>query len=112
MDFTFNIHRQNGVVIGKWSTNGCTRNQQLSSSMATVCECTHLTHFGILLSAKPVPVDKVNSLALRIIGYVGVAVSLVAMGAAAFIFIVFKYVTYRYPLFVHAFIFFPGLYTL
>ncbi len=40
------------LVNGRWDTEGCVRNDGLSNSTQTVCECTHLTNFAILLSAR------------------------------------------------------------
>ena len=40
------------LVNGRWDTEGCVRNDNLSNSTQTVCECTHLTNFAILLSAR------------------------------------------------------------
>ena len=54
------------------------RNDSLSNSTHTVCECTHLTNFAILLSAQPI-LDLVNSFALSVIGYIGVSLSVAAM---------------------------------
>ena len=54
------------------------RNDSLSNSTHTVCECTHLTNFAILLSAQPIS-DPVNSFALSVIGYIGVSLSVAAM---------------------------------
>ena len=74
------ISRSRILSYGEWSTRGCIRNEALSSDISTVCECTHLTHFAILLSAKPViSQDPHVSISLSIIGYVGVAVSVVAL---------------------------------
>ena len=58
----------------------------------TVCECTHLTHFAILLSANPPNFSDPVALSLEIIGYVGVSVSLVAMALTITTFIILKYV--------------------
>ena len=33
-----------------WSSDGCYVNTKLSNSNVVVCECSHLTHFAILLS--------------------------------------------------------------
>ena len=33
-----------------WSSDGCYVNTKLSNSTVVVCECSHLTHFAILLS--------------------------------------------------------------
>ena len=54
------------------------RNDSLSNSTHTVCECTHLTNFAILLSARPI-LDPVNSFVLGVIGYIGVSLSVLAM---------------------------------
>ena len=34
---------------GQWSTEGCHKDEQLSSHQATVCHCNHLTHFAVLM---------------------------------------------------------------
>jgi hypothetical protein len=57
-----------------------------------VCECSHLTHFAILLSAKPPKYSEGIVISLRAIGYVGVSVSLVAMTLTVATFIILKYV--------------------
>jgi len=76
---------------GEWSTRGCTKNEDLSSDLSTICECTHLTHFAILLSAKPlVPPNPDIQLSLTIIGYVGVSVSIMAMALTVIAFTAFK----------------------
>ena len=76
------------LVSGRWDTDGCVKNDNLSNSTQTVCECRHLTNFAILLSARPI-LDPVNSFVLGVIGYIGVALSLAAMlctvGALAFL---------------------------
>ena len=60
----------------------------------TVCKCSHLTHFAILLSAKPllIPLSKSNILALQVTGYIGVAISLIAMAAAICVFMFLRQV--------------------
>ena len=74
---------------GQWSEDGCetvfdpTRNR-------TICRCNHLTHFAILLSARPLNLSPGHSFALEIIGYVGVSVSLVAMAATVLVFLYLK----------------------
>ena len=76
--------------IGRWSDRGCTRNTSLSSTSRTVCDCNHLTHFAILLSPKPPEFTEDVALSLTVIGYIGVTVSLVAMGLTVLAFIVLK----------------------
>ena len=83
----FSVQQSESVLFtGSWSEEGCTLNENLSNSTMTVCECTHLTHFAILLSAKPIQ----DVLALTIIGNIGVAISLVAMAAVVFVFVFLK----------------------
>ena len=57
----------------------------------TVCECNHLTHFAILLSASPFNLTQEVTLSLEIIGYVGVSISLVAMALTITTFAILKY---------------------
>ncbi len=57
-----------------------------------MCECNHLTHFAILLSAAPLNLSEPILLSLEVIGYVGVSISLVAMALTVFTFIAFRYV--------------------
>ena len=72
---------------GQWSQDGCKTD---FTSTKTVCECNHLTHFAILLSARPLNLPQPQTLALQIVGYIGVSVSLVAMAATVFVFIFMK----------------------
>ena len=71
------------LIPGNWSEDGCNTTFNFTS---TVCKCNHLTHFAILLSARPLQ----QTLALQVIGYIGVAVSLVAMAAVVFVFVFLK----------------------
>ena len=77
---------------GQWSDRGCNRSESLSNTSMTVCECNHLTHFAILLSAAPLNLADVIVLSLEVISYVGVSVSLVAMALTVFTFAALKYV--------------------
>ena len=72
---------------GQWSEEGCETN--VTSTM-TVCKCNHLTHFAILLSARPLALSLPKTLALQITGYIGVSVSLVAMAAVIMVFVFLK----------------------
>ena len=79
------------LSIGQWSERRCNRSESFSNTSVTVCECNHLTHFAILLSASPLNLTQEVTLSLEIIGYVGVSISLVAMALTIITFIVFKY---------------------
>ncbi len=72
-------HSGNPLAHGRWDTKGCVKNGNLSSSTQTVCECTHLTNFAILLSARPLNQPSSVALSLSIIGYIGVTISVIAM---------------------------------
>ena len=91
----------NILSIGEWSRRGCSRNANLSNTFVTVCECTHLTHFAILLSASPPNFSDPVALSLEIIGYVGVSISLVAMALTITTFSIVKYVYSMHCLCVH-----------
>ncbi|XP_064383019.1 adhesion G protein-coupled receptor L1-like isoform X2 [Halichondria panicea] len=75
---------------GFWSQEGCNRVDEKSNSSVTVCRCNHLTHFAILLSPKPPQVNNATGIALGVIGYVGVSISIVCLAATALIFICFR----------------------
>ena len=88
----FAVHsEESGAILfpGQWSEEGCKTN---FNSTMTVCKCNHLTHFAILLSARPLNLSPAKILSLQIIGYVGVSISLVAMAATVFVFLFLKYV--------------------
>ena len=80
------------LSIGQWSDRGCYRNESLSNSSVTVCECNHLTHFALLLSAAPPNFTASVVLSLETISKVGVSISVVAMALAITTFVVLKYV--------------------
>ena len=80
------------LSVGQWSDRGCNRSESLSNTSVTVCECNHLTHFALLLSAAPLNLTDADVLSLEVIGYVGVSVSLVAMCLVIFTFAAFEYV--------------------
>ena len=52
MNFVLSCRQQPGAILfpGRWSEEGCETN---FNSTMTVCKCNHLTHFAILLSARP-----------------------------------------------------------
>ena len=94
------------LSIGQWSDRGCNRSESLSNTSVTVCECCHLTHFAILLSASPPNLTEAVTLSLEIISYVGVSISLAAMILTIATFAILKYVfhilsfAYRSPLYL------------
>ena len=92
LDFLIESITDNSILsAGQWSDRGCSKSESLSNTSVTVCECNHLTHFAILLSAAPLNLTDAVVLSLEVIGYLGVSVSLVAMGLTIFTFAAFKY---------------------
>ncbi len=82
---------QDGILsAGEWSERNCSRNDGLSNISVTVCECTHLTHFAILLSVAPQKLSTGVTLSLEVIGNMGVSVSLVAMAITIVTFLALK----------------------
>ena len=65
-------------ITGSWSQRGCVVNEQESTDRVVVCECSHLTHFAVLLSPG-VELGERHEFALQVIGYIGVVTSLAAM---------------------------------
>ena len=92
----FSFQDEGILSVGQWSDRGCNRSENLSNTSVTVCECNHLTHFAILLSAAPPEFSQPVTLSLQIIGYVGVSVSLVSMSLTIITFILLKYASYPY----------------
>ena len=82
----------NGPILsaGEWSEENCSRNADLSNISVSVCECNHLTHFAILLSAAPQKLSHGVIVSLEVIGYVGVSVSLVAMSITIITFLTLR----------------------
>ena len=93
LDFLVESSTDNSILsAGQWSERGCSKSENLSNTSVTVCECNHLTHFAILLSAAPLNLTDAVVLSLEVIGYVGVSISLFAMGLTIFTFAALKYV--------------------
>ena len=93
LDFLIESSIDNTILsVGQLSDRGCNRSESLSNTSVTVCECNHLTHFALLLSAAPLNLTEAIMLSLEVIGYVGVSVSLVAMCLVIFTFAAFEYV--------------------
>ncbi|WAR06930.1 AGRL3-like protein [Mya arenaria] len=68
---------------GGWSTDGCS--VEFSSQNQTVCKCTHLTNFAVLMS--PFEQADADSTPLRIVSIVGIAVSMFCLLLTSFLYI-------------------------
>jgi hypothetical protein len=75
---------------GYWSQRGCSLNRAESTEGRIVCECTHLTHFAVLLSPGA-EIGQKHAFALSVVGYIGVPLSLVAMAITVLIYGCFRY---------------------
>ncbi|XP_072925032.1 adhesion G protein-coupled receptor E5-like isoform X2 [Hemitrygon akajei] len=75
-------HKGEGKENG-WNTAGCNVHETLPQN--TICSCTHLTSFAVLLSQAPIPVaDRKN---LELITYVGVSLSVFCLLLSVIIFL-------------------------
>ncbi|WAR06927.1 AGRL3-like protein [Mya arenaria] len=70
-------------LAGGWSTDGCS--VEFSSQNQTVCKCTHLTNFAVLMS--PFEQADADSIPLRIVSIVGIAVSMFCLLLTSFLYI-------------------------
>ncbi|XP_071507102.1 adhesion G-protein coupled receptor D1-like [Diadema antillarum] len=75
---------------GVWSTEGCSVNG--SDGSQVTCLCDHLTNFAVLLSVNPNPIvlTKGHRIALDMLTYVGLALSVAALVCTLATFIWFK----------------------
>lgn len=64
-------------------------NREESTTEKTVCECSHLTHFAMLLSSG-VEFGSKDEFALTLIGYIGIPISLIAMAITVLVNICFR----------------------
>ncbi|XP_070558813.1 adhesion G protein-coupled receptor B3-like isoform X2 [Ptychodera flava] len=79
-DFTANPETN-----GAWSTKGCGIYSQ--NATHTVCDCYHLTSFGVLMKVTDFEISAADQFALSIITYVCCAISLLALTVAFGIFV-------------------------
>ncbi|XP_022097327.1 adhesion G-protein coupled receptor D1-like isoform X2 [Acanthaster planci] len=59
-----------------WSTDGCTT---LSKTTSTVCSCSHLTNFAVLVSPNPLNLSKGDTVALDVLTYLGLTISIICL---------------------------------
>ncbi|XP_071799569.1 adhesion G protein-coupled receptor L2-like isoform X2 [Asterias amurensis] len=73
---------------GEWSNTGCTLVS--TNSTHTVCSCTHLTNFAILMNTKGVYIPRAHHFVLSVITYAGFIISCVCLLIAFLTFFYFK----------------------
>ncbi|XP_067848392.1 adhesion G-protein coupled receptor G2-like [Heptranchias perlo] len=79
-----------------WSSDGCSTEQKTSNE--TVCECNHLTHFGILLDFSRDPmIDPVNNQILTFITYIGCGLSSIFLAVTLVTYLAFEKLRRDYP---------------
>ncbi|XP_036437119.1 adhesion G-protein coupled receptor G6 isoform X7 [Colossoma macropomum] len=91
-DFTM----QNGS--GGWKSEGCVVSSE-SSSNRTVCLCSHLTHFGILMdiSGAAAQIDERDTKILTFITYIGCGISAIFSAVTILTYIAFEKLRRDYP---------------
>ncbi|XP_023576398.1 adhesion G-protein coupled receptor D1 isoform X2 [Octodon degus] len=76
---------------GVWSSQGCARREgNLSHS---ICRCTHLTNFAILMQVVPLELPRGHQVALSSISYVGCVLSVLCLAATLVTFAVLSSVS-------------------
>ncbi|XP_053130190.1 adhesion G-protein coupled receptor G4 isoform X2 [Hemicordylus capensis] len=90
----WDFNKNNGL--GGWNTSGC--DMKYTDRNHTVCNCNHLTHFGVLmdLSRKPVG-NATESQALTLVSHVGCGVSSIFLGLTIVIYLSIEKLHGDYP---------------
>uniref|UniRef100_A0A3Q1GTC1 Adhesion G protein-coupled receptor G6 n=1 Tax=Acanthochromis polyacanthus TaxID=80966 RepID=A0A3Q1GTC1_9TELE len=83
---------------GGWNGAGCSVSPE-STSNKTICLCTHLTHFGILMdiSGASPSIDQKNNKILTFITYIGCGISAIFSAATLLTYIAFEKLRRDYP---------------
>uniref|UniRef100_A0ABK0LVV3 Adhesion G protein-coupled receptor G4 n=1 Tax=Rattus norvegicus TaxID=10116 RepID=A0ABK0LVV3_RAT len=81
--------------LGGWNPSGCELKE--SNVNYTICQCNHLTHFGVLMDLSRSTVDAVNERILVIITYTGCGISSIFLGIAMATYIAFHKLRKDYP---------------
>ncbi|XP_072536620.1 adhesion G-protein coupled receptor G6 isoform X10 [Salminus brasiliensis] len=87
---------QNGS--GGWNSEGCEVSPE-SNSNRTICLCSHLTHFGILMdiSGASAQIDEKNTKILTFITYIGCGISAIFSAVTLLTYIAFEKLRRDYP---------------
>ncbi|XP_043556462.1 adhesion G-protein coupled receptor G6-like isoform X18 [Chiloscyllium plagiosum] len=90
----WDFRKNNGS--GGWNSQGCTTAQITSNQ--TVCECNHLTHFGVLLAISREPItDRVQQRILSFITYIGCGLSSICLAMTLVTYLIFEKLRRDYP---------------
>ncbi|XP_067896533.1 adhesion G-protein coupled receptor G2-like isoform X2 [Heterodontus francisci] len=81
---------------GGWNSDGCKMIQRTVNE--TVCECDHLTHFGILLAiSRDFAIDPINNRILTFITYIGCGLSSICLAVTLVTYLVFEKLRRDHP---------------
>ncbi|XP_035851577.1 adhesion G-protein coupled receptor G6 [Sander lucioperca] len=82
---------------GGWKTDGCKVSK--SSANSTICQCNHLTHFGILMdiSGTAATIDPQNNRILTFITYIGCGLSAIFSAVTLLTYLAFEKLRRDYP---------------
>ncbi|XP_078088208.1 adhesion G-protein coupled receptor G2-like [Mustelus asterias] len=80
---------------GGWNSNGC--NTIHNKSNETICECNHLTHFGVLLIISRDKIDPIQSRILSFITYIGCGISSICLAITLMTYLLFEKLRKDYP---------------
>ncbi|XP_028697897.2 adhesion G-protein coupled receptor G4 [Macaca mulatta] len=86
---------ENNNGLGGWNSSGCKVKE--TNVNYTICQCDHLTHFGVLMDLSRSTVDTVNEQILTLITYTGCGISSIFLGVAVVTYIAFHKLRKDYP---------------
>ncbi|KAM3827456.1 adhesion G-protein coupled receptor G4 [Vipera latastei] len=81
--------------LGGWNTSGC--EMKHTDSTYTICNCNHLTHFGVLLDLSRTPLSNADEWALALVTYVGCGISSIFLGLVLLVYLSIDKVCEDYP---------------
>uniref|UniRef100_I3N0P2 Adhesion G-protein coupled receptor G4 n=1 Tax=Ictidomys tridecemlineatus TaxID=43179 RepID=I3N0P2_ICTTR len=81
--------------LGGWNSSGCKVKE--TNINYTICQCDHLTHFGVLMDLSRSTVDAVNEQILVLITNTGCGISSIFLGIAMVTYIAFHKLRKDYP---------------
>ncbi|KAG8507190.1 Adhesion G-protein coupled receptor G4 [Galemys pyrenaicus] len=80
---------------GGWNSSGCKVKE--TNVNRTVCQCDHLTHFGVLMDLSRSAMDAVNEWILTLITYIGCGISSIFLGVVMVTYIAFHKLRRDHP---------------
>ncbi|KAK9393622.1 adhesion G-protein coupled receptor G4 [Crotalus adamanteus] len=89
----WDFNRNDGL--GGWNTSGC--EMKHTNSTYTICNCNHLTHFGVLLDLSRTPLSDADEWALALVTYVGCGISSIFLGLVLLVYLSIDKLREDYP---------------